>query len=171
MVGAMRKASFAPIVDARTRLLLLGSLPGDESLRRGQYYAHPQNRFWELVGSAIAVDLRALDYRDRLAALRDHRIGLWDVVADALRSGSLDAAIRDAADNDLAGLVARLPRLAAIGFNGKRAAAAGRRMLAGLDREIALVDLPSSSPAFAAMRFEEKRAAWQALAGWLGRES
>lgn len=165
----MRKSSFPPIVDARTRLLLLGSLPGEESLRQRQYYAHPQNRFWELVGAAIGADLRALAYPDRLEALRENRIGLWDVVADAERPGSLDAAIRNAADNDLAGLIGTLPDLRAVGFNGRRAAATGRRIIDRLERDLAMIDLPSSSPAYAAMRFETKREVWLALRDWLER--
>lgn len=166
----MRKASFPPVADRRTRLLLLGSLPGDESLRQKQYYAHPQNRFWELVGAAIGSDLRALEYEKRLDALLAAGVGLWDVVADAERPGSLDSAIRNPADNDLVGLLAGLPALVAVAFNGRRAAASGRRMLAQLDHDLALIDLPSSSPAYAAMRFEQKRDAWNALSRWIGRE-
>lgn len=164
----MRKASFPPVVDDRTRLLLLGSLPGDESLRQTRYYAHPQNRFWELTGAAIGVDLRALSYDERLDALRAARIGLWDVVAEADRKGSLDAAIRDAADNDLPRLLRRLPVLEAIAFNGRRAAAGGRRILRECERAPVLIDLPSSSPAYAAMPFETKLAHWRALRRWTG---
>ena len=161
------KRAFAPVVDDKTRILVLGSLPGDASLKAVQYYAHPQNAFWRLVGAVAGRDLAALAYPDRLAALAEARIGLWDVIATAARAGSLDAAIRDAEAADLRALVAGLPALRAIAFNGKTAARIGRRQLAGT-RDRALLDLPSSSPAHAGMTFADKRARWMALAGFLG---
>ena len=138
------KRSFPPVVDADTRLLVLGSLPGDASLAAARYYAHPQNQFWRLMAAVVDVDLPALPYDDRLIALRAARVGLWDVVASATRPGSTDAAIRDPVGNDLPGLVATLPRLAAIAFNGATAYRHGTRQLAGQD--IRLIPLPSSSP-------------------------
>jgi len=138
------KRSFPPVVDADTRLLVLGSLPGDASLAAARYYAHPQNQFWRLMAAVVDVDLPALPYDDRLIALRAAHVGLWDVVASATRPGSTDAAIRDPVGNDLPGLVATLPRLAAIAFNGATAYRHGTRQLAGQD--IRLIPLPSSSP-------------------------
>ena len=152
---------FPPVARADTRLLVLGSLPGAVSLARGQYYAHPRNQFWRLIGDVIERDLAGLDYDTRLAALRDAGIGLWDTVAAATRRGSLDADIRLHAASDLAALVATLPELKAIGFNGGTSARIGRRRLG--DRPgIALIDLPSSSPAFT-IPFERKREAWRGL--------
>jgi TDG/mug DNA glycosylase family protein len=161
-----RKAGFDPIVDANTRLLILGSLPGDASLRAAQYYGHPRNAFWRLIGSVIGRDLAALPYEDRLAALKTAGVGLWDVVASAERPGSLDAAIRRPEAADLRGLVRTLPILRAVAFNGGTAARLGRTVLAGAT-EAVLIDLPSSSPAHA-RAFEQKAAAWSALARWLG---
>jgi hypoxanthine-DNA glycosylase len=161
-----RHAAFAPVADVRTRVLVLGSLPGAASLRAGQYYAHPQNAFWRLIGPVAGRDLAALDYPDRLAALAEARIGLWDVIATAARRGSLDAAIRDPEHADLPALVARLPDLRAVAFNGGTAARIGRSQLAGL-RGPALVELPSSSPAYAGMPFAEKAARWSVLADYL----
>lgn len=158
-----RKSSFAPVVDDQVRILILGSLPGEESLRQAQYYAHPQNRFWELVGAALGVELRALRYPDRLVTLLDHGIGLWDVIADAHRAGSLDSAIRDARGNDLTALAASLPALAVIAFNGRKSAATGRKQLGDAGAAYRLIDLPSCSPAYAAMPFEEKRARWSVI--------
>lgn len=160
----MRKYSFPPVVDPHVKVLILGSLPGEESLRQTQYYAHSQNRFWELVGGAIDVDLRSQPYEERLATLLAHRIGLWDVIADAHRRGSLDSAIRDAKDNDVRGLVASLPNLEAIAFNGRKASENGRKQLGKPERRYRLIDLPSSSPAFAAMSIAEKQERWAALA-------
>lgn len=159
------KYSFPPVVDARTCLLLLGSLPGEQSLARAQYYAHPRNHFWRLIGDVIDVDLVALPYPDRLHALLAARIGLWDVVASASREGSLDGAIHDHSANDLRNLVERLPALVAIGFNGGKSAAIGRKQL-GPHFPRALVVLPSSSPAYT-LSFADKRAAWRALRHFL----
>ena len=142
-----RKSAFAPVVDERTRILVLGSLPGDASLKAEQYYAHPQNAFWRLIGGVIGCDLAALPYPDRLDALRAAGVGLWDVIASAERPGSLDAAIRSPEAADLRGLVAGLPRLKAVAFNGATAAKGGRRLLEGIEG-LTLIDLPSSSPAY-----------------------
>ena len=161
-----RHRAFPPAAGARTRVLVLGSLPGATSLRAGQYYAHPQNAFWRLIGSVIGRDLVTLAYPDRLEALKAAHVGLWDVIATAARTGSLDAAIRDPEAADLRTLVAGLPDLRAVAFNGGTAARLGRRQLAGL-RGPALLDLPSSSPAYAGMPFAEKRARWSVLAGYL----
>lgn len=162
-----RKSAFAPFVSANTRVLILGSLPGDASLSAQRYYAHPANRFWHLVGAAIGQeDLPALDYDARVAALATARIGLWDVIATAERKGSLDAAIRRAEPAALADLVGSLPALRAVAFNGATAARIGRRLLA--DAAPRLVDLPSSSPAHAAMPFAEKLRRWRILEEFLG---
>src|SRR5690606_9026467 len=99
-----RKRAFDPVVDAETRLLVLGSLPGDASLRAGQYYGHPRNAFWRLMGGVTGRDLAALPYEARLVALQAAGVGLWDVVASADRPGSLDAAIRQPEAADLKGL-------------------------------------------------------------------
>lgn len=160
------KRSFPPVVDERTRLLILGSLPGEISLARQQYYAHPLNQFWALAGAVIDVDLRAMAYPERLTALLAHRIGLWDVVAEARRDGSLDGNIRDHAPNDLVALAAALPALRAIGFNGGTSARIGQRQLQPLATPPALIALPSSSPAFT-QRFEDKRIEWLRLRAFL----
>ena len=162
----MRKSAFAPVVDDATRVLILGSLPGEQSLAAARYYANPRNRFWHLVGEVIArPDLPELDYDQRLAALLTAGIGLWDAVATAERPGSLDSAIRNAEPAALAELVTTLPHLRAIAFNGKASARIARPLLTeGL---LKLIDLPSSSPAHAAMPFEQKRQAWLQLRQFL----
>lgn len=163
LAAVLRKSSFPPVADPHTRILILGSLPGEESLRQAQYYAHPQNRFWDLVGAAIGADLRSLDYPDRLAALLHNRIGLWDVIANARRTGSLDSAIRDARGNDLRQLAGSLPALEAIAFNGKKSAATGRKQLSEDGGRYRLIDLPSSSPAYAAMPYADKLSHWTVI--------
>lgn len=157
----MIKRSFPPVADGETRLLILGSLPGEASLAAGRYYAHPQNAFWRLLGGVIGTDLTSLDYNARLDALQMHHIGLWDAVAGAMRQGSLDGAIRDVEANDLRALIGTLPKLRAIAFNGKTAAKIGRRALE--DSALELIDLPSSSPAYT-LAFAGKARAWSILA-------
>jgi double-stranded uracil-DNA glycosylase len=165
-MGMFMHHCFPPVIREDTRLLVLGSLPGRASLAAGRYYAHPRNLFWRLIGAALGRELERLDYEARLSALLDAGVGLWDTVASAERPGSLDANIRLHAASDLAALAATLPRLTAIGFNGATAARIGRKEL-GEHPSLALVDLPSSSPAYASLPFEKKLTAWRALSAFL----
>lgn len=167
IVQPERSVGFAPVADARTRVLILGSLPGDASLKAAQYYAHPQNGFWRLVGAVIQLDLASLPYETRLERLLAAGVGLWDVIASAERRGSLDAAIRNPQGADLAALVDRLPLLDAIAFNGGTAARLGRRALPPV-AQVDLLDLPSSSAAHARLSFEAKLTHWTAIAPYLG---
>ncbi len=161
------KRSMAPAGAPRPTLLLLGSLPGEASLRAQRYYAHPQNQFWRLLGSALGEPLAELDYDDRLARLAARHIGLWDVVGEARRIGSLDGALREVTANPLAQFVADQPQLRAIAFNGQTAAKIGRRAL-GDNGRLTLIDLPSSSPAYT-LGFADKAARWSMLANFARR--
>jgi hypoxanthine-DNA glycosylase len=163
---AQRKAAFPPSVDENTCLLILGSLPGDVSIQQGEYYAHRGNAFWTLMGDVLGEDLRALPYATRLKRLRARGVGLWDVIESADREGSLDSAIRGAELRDLSLFTARLPLLRAIAFNGRTAALHGRRQI-GPQPALALIDLPSSSGAYASMPREKKAQAWRALREWI----
>ena len=160
-----RKSSFPPVVAPDARVLLLGSLPGEQSLAARRYYAHPQNRFWHLIGMVIGAELERLDYDARLAALLAAKVGLWDSVASAHRPGSLDASIREAEPNPLAELAASLPALRAVGFNGAASAKIGMPQLEGSG--LALIPLPSSSPANASMPLAVKEKLWGALGEFL----
>lgn len=139
------KSCLPPVVDRNVRLLVLGSLPGEASLTAERYYAHPRNQFWALLGMALEEELTALAYEERLLRLLARGVGLWDTVASAERRGSLDGAMRAVAPNALDELVASLPKLQAIAFNGGTAARIGRRALG--PAPLTLIDLPSSSPA------------------------
>lgn len=156
------KHSFPPIVNANTRILILGSLPGDASLAQQQYYAHPQNRFWHLLSEVMGVNLVERPYQDKLACLLEHGIGLWDVVASAQRRGSLDSQIREHQQNDLPGLIATLPRLEVIAFNGGTAAKIGTKILASMKATHRQLSLPSSSPAYT-LPYAQKLERWNAL--------
>ena len=158
------KRSFPPVVDGRTRLLVLGSLPGERSLAEARYYAHPRNHFWALIGAVIERNLVGLGYEARLATLLDAGVGLWDVVASATRRGSLDTAIREVEANPLPDLAATLPQLRAVAFNGAKSAEIGRKALSGT--AIDLVALPSSSPAYT-LQLEAKLARWKELRRFL----
>lgn len=161
-----RKSSFAPVVDRHTRVLILGSLPGEASLAAARYYANPRNQFWRLVGAVVDIDLVAQDYERRLETLLAHRIGLWDSIGSATRSGSLDTAIRDVAPNALATLAAALPQLRCIAFNGAKSASIGTQQLAG-GGTFELLRLPSSSPAHASLTYEAKLGEWTKLRKFL----
>ncbi|HIH74942.1 MAG TPA: DNA-deoxyinosine glycosylase [Methanosarcina sp.] len=115
----MIKRSFPPVLDDNTEVLILGSLPGDESLRRQQYYGHPGNDFWRLVGNAIGENLQDMDYETRLKTLIRHRIGLWDVFKAGKREGSQDSNIREEVVNQFSILKEMTPKLKLVCFNGK----------------------------------------------------
>ena len=148
----------SPVIDTRTRLIVLGSFPSVASLQAGEYYAHPRNQFWPLLSAIWGVDLRALPYRDRLHEVQQRGLGIWDVYAHCRREGSLDSAIQDAEFNDLAGLKQQAPQLQAIAHNGGESARAMRftRTLG-----VPVLRLPSTSPANASWSFERKLAAWR----------
>jgi len=160
------KRCFPPVVDAGTRVLILGSLPGEASLAQGQYYAHRQNQFWRLVGDIVAKDLVGMEYPVRLQTLLDHNIGLWDVVAEAKREGSLDSNIRGHAGNDLVSLIGSLPKLSVIAFNGSTAERIGLKTLGQHGGNHRVLRLPSSSPAHT-LSYSEKLHAWRELREWL----
>ena len=152
-----RLAGLPPVLDARTRVVVLGSFPGAASLAAGQYYAHPRNRFWPLLSTLWGIDLVAMDAQARHAALRARGLGLWDVYASCTRTGSLDADIRDARLNDLGELARRAPGLRAVLHNG-RASARERRASEALGVEVHA--LPSTSPANAAWTLSRLAAVW-----------
>jgi len=159
---APRLQGLHPRVAADTRLLLLGSFPGVASLQAQQYYGHPRNQFWRLLGEALNLPLAASDYERRMALLAEAGVGLWDVITETHREGSLDSEIREPLGSDLIGLTAGLPTLHTIAFNGGTAARIGLRQLGVASLRYRIVLLPSSSPAYT-RPYADKLIAWQQL--------
>ena len=156
MAAPDRAVSFPYSADENARVLILGSMPGEESLRRQEYYAFKHNAFWRIMGEIFDFSTE-LPYPDRLAALRAHGVALWDVLAACERPGSLDSDIRAALPNDIPGLVKKLPKLERILCNGGAARSYLRRFFPELDAR----QLPSTSPAAARFTYAEKLAAWR----------
>jgi hypoxanthine-DNA glycosylase len=153
-------AGLAPVIAPDTRILILGSFPGAASLAAQQYYAHPRNQLWPILSALVGEDLAGRAYAERLPRLLAHRIGLWDVLGACERKGSLDAAIRNPAANDFARLRLLCPNLDTVGFNGQ---ASGKFAPQFAGAGYRTVVLPSTSPAHAAMSFEQKLQCWRAL--------
>ena len=161
-VPAVRMQGLAPHVSPATHVLLLGSFPGVASLKVQQYYGHPRNHFWPLTGAVFGLPLAEADYPTRLALLMDHGIGLWDVITETAREGSLDSNIRDPQVSDLQALISQLPALRTIAFNGGTAHRIGLRQLGEMAARYRILALPSSSPAYT-LPFAEKLKAWQQI--------
>lgn len=159
--------SFPPVADARARVLILGSMPGVESLRLQRYYAHPRNAFWPIMGKLFGA-APELPYAERLRRLQDAGVALWDVLAACMRSGSLDSAIDEGSiiANDFVSFLARHGGIHSIFFNGATAERCFlRHSLPGLEAgRLALKRLPSTSPAHAALSLDAKLQAWRAVA-------
>jgi TDG/mug DNA glycosylase family protein len=157
--------SFPPVVDGATRVLVLGSMPGEMSLRMQQYYAHPRNAFWRIMSEFLDFDLHS-NYPARLSALRSAGIGLWDVLQACERQGSLDSAItrESMVANDFGSLFTQFPNIKCVFFNGAKAEHVYMRMAApGLAADIEYCRLPSTSPANAAAPYGAKLQAWRAV--------
>jgi hypoxanthine-DNA glycosylase len=153
-----RLVGLAPVITPNTRLVVLGSFPGAASLKAQQYYGHPRNHFWPIVGTLFGIDLVAMPYASRIKAIRERGLGVWDVYAACLREGSLDSAIEAAEHNDLASLKRLAPGLQAIAHNGGESA---RSMRITSALGFPVYRLPSTSPANASWSFERKLAAWR----------
>lgn len=161
-----RISSFPPIVDAGSRVLVLGSMPGAESLRRQRYYAFEQNHFWKIIFALYGLDKPA-DYETRIQFLHDKHIAAWDVLESCVRSGSADAEIRNPAPNKIVELLEEYPGIQAIFLNGNGATALFKKLVKPrLTREMPIETLPSTSPAYA-IPFERKLAGWQKLLEFL----
>ncbi len=154
--------SFRPVSDADARVLILGSMPGKESLKQHQYYAHPQNAFWKIMGKLVGAQ-PSLPYQERLRLLQSSGIALWDVLASCERESSLDAHIRKEKANDFTSFFALYPHITHVFFNGTKAEQSFNRFV--LEKQklppLTFRRLPSTSPAHAGMRYADKLQAWK----------
>lgn len=155
-----RSASFTAVSRPDARVLILGTLPGAESLKQQRYYAKQQNSFWPIMGMLYGAS-PDIAYDERLEILKNNRIALWDVCASASRAGSLDSNIQAPIPNDFPAFFQTHAQIERICFNGQPAGKLFRRLVRGDIPQIQSVILPSTSPAHAAMRFEEKLARWR----------
>ena len=151
--------SFEPVIDSASELLILGTLPGPESLRMGQYYANPGNQFWKIIYNVFNETGVNPVYKERLLFLLDHGIALWDVFHSAERKGALDADIRNETPNDIPGLLAAYPRIKRILVNGRKAEKSFWKYFPCV--KVDVVYVPSTSPAYAKMSFAEKINEWR----------
>ena len=156
---AERIFGFPPVARSDARVLILGSMPSVESLRRSFYYAHPRNAFWPMMAEILG-EARPESIEEKAAMLTRHRIALWDTVESCERAGSLDSAIRSARANDFAAFYGRCPEIRFVFFNGAAAEQLYRRLVARRDDARSFFRLPSTSPAYT-LRYEEKKAAWE----------
>jgi len=161
-----RLRSFPPVTNTDATVLILGSMPGTESLKQQQYYAHPQNVFWKIMGELVGA-YPSLAYLERLRALTAAHIALWDVLHSCKREGSLDSDIVQEAPNDFAAFFAQHPNIARVFFNGAKAEQSFKRFVLGKQKlpPLEFVRLPSTSPAHAGMRYEEKLKIWSEAIG------
>lgn len=168
---AIRISNFPPIVGIDPRILILGSAPGGESLRQGKYYAHPRNLFWRLMAECLDIPRSDAPYKERVNALKNEGIALWDVYAEADRdrngkASSLDSDIRNGNFSDIAALLEDKPTIGKVLLNGKKAEKAFVKYRKATNSQkleaVAFRYLPSTSPANARMSFEEKKREWAA---------
>lgn len=158
--------SFPPIKIASARVLILGSMPGKESLRAGQYYAHRRNAFWPIMGDLVGA-APVLPYAKRIQVLQSVGIALWDVLASCTRDSSLDADIdvHSAYPNDFESFFLTHPGISHVFFNGAMAEKCFRRFVPHLleHRSLHYRRLPSTSPANASMSYQQKLKAWEVI--------
>lgn len=172
MSGSKRIEGFAPIIDTRAGVLILGSMPSVASLEKQQYYGKPQNAFWRIMGELFDCGPE-LSYRERCAGLADAGVGVWDVLASCVRPGSLDSAIdmRSAEVNDFVVFLREYPSIQHIFFNGRKAEDIfQRRIIAeiGAPGAVSFTCLPSTSPAMATLNFAAKLERWRVVAKVIG---
>lgn len=164
--------SFPPLARPDARVLILGSMPGEASLRQRQYYAYPHNQFWSIMGTLFGAG-REQPYAERVQALIAQGVAVWDVLKSCERVGSLDGSIRPDSErpNDFKRFLAAHPRIHAVFFNGAKAQSAFARdvlpRLGARAARLAFVRLPSTSPTHAGMPRADKLRAWRQIRNYL----
>lgn len=152
--------SFLPIINSECKILILGSMPGVESLRKSEYYGHPRNAFWRIIFDLLGYEYTD-DYEEKKQMLLQNHIALWDVISSCERQGSLDSKIKEDVSNDFAQLFINYPNIRHVYFNGQKAYDTYKKKV-GFDDVRTFVKLPSTSPAHA-MKFEVKFADWMKI--------
>lgn len=153
---------FEPIIPSSPKILILGTMPSVASIDEAFYYAHPRNAFWPIIASLVSRSLVSID--DKQQACNEKGILLWDVLQSCQRPGSLDSAIKQPLANDFESLFQTYPQLKTIAFNGQAAEKLFKKEVLKkqiLPKELGFITLPSTSPAYAAITFEDKRLLWQ----------
>ena len=163
--------SFAPVFTSESRVMILGSMPSNLSLKKGQYYGNPRNAMWPILFSLLGEPLEE-DYDKRIAMALRHGLSFWDVARSCQRKTSADSKIRDVTPNALETVLEQCPHLKAFAFNGKKAYEMfekfyGDRTEYSLSRKMEILVLPSTSPANAMLNLEEKQRAWSAVVPFL----
>jgi len=159
---------FPPLVGEEPKVLILGTMPGRESLRKRQYYAHPQNQFWRLLGAVLGLDMKGMEYERRVAACKRHGVALWEVFQSCEREGSLDSAIEDPEPTEVPELLRENTTIKAVFCNGGTSWSAFNRQFAeSLPSGVSAHALPSSSPAHAGKTFEDKLKDWMKIGSYL----
>lgn len=156
---------FAPIVSLDSKILILGSIPGAKSIEYQQYYAHPQNNFWKIMFEIFGENFTN-DYSEKIALLLNHQIALWDVIDSCIRKGSLDSEIRNEQANDIALFLQQYPNIKVLFCNGQKSYKNLIKTL-GNDFPLQIIILPSTSPANAMMKFQEKLLHWSIILKFL----
>ena len=157
--------SFLPSIDAKSEILILGSMPGVKSLEEQQYYAHQNNRFWKLTGMFCNTqNLQEMNYQDKLKVLLKNKIALWDVIESCSREGSLDSDIKNETPNNILNLLKRYPNIKGIILNGSKAYSALKKYFPELLKQYQCYKLPSTSPANAKYKLENLYEEWQTAA-------
>lgn len=157
----MKKESFPPLIDAKTKILVLGTMPGDKSIRTGEYYANPTNQFWKLIFHVFNSGIAVYNYEEKTKLLLKHHVGLWDVLSKAHRAGSLDSNIIDEEFNDFQQLFKTYPNIKMLMFNGQKPAEYFKiNNILHKDKEYYV--LPSTSSANTTKTFDMKLKEWKA---------
>lgn len=154
-------SSFPPIINENSKILILGSIPGVKSLEMQQYYAHPQNKFWKIICEIFNEEFTT-NYQQRIEILEKHHIALWDVIDTCERKGSLDSEIRNEEANKIEELLQNFPNIKAIFCNGQKSHKNLQKIL-GKKFRMPIIVLPSTSPAYAGLKYEEKLLSWQEI--------
>lgn len=161
-----KSTGFPPVSRSDAKILILGSMPGQKSLKDNQYYAHPRNSFWPIISELLGTDM-SLNYRDRKGLLLKNKIALWDVLKNCYREGSLDSDIDHSSieANDFKNFFSNHTNIKAVFFNGTKAEQLFKKtVLKSLDqKELDYYRLPSTSPAHATMNYEQKLLKWKVI--------